>query len=234
MTIPDRTVLLQMDNHVQRWDAVHDRRSIFLGCYAMMTGNMLDALDTGRFADDDWVARLLQRFAEYYFDALELYEARSLTTPRVWKLAHDNAQHEHVMTVQHLLLGVNAHINYDLVFAVAELLTPEWETLTEAQRDQRHADYERVNAIIGETIDRVQDQILEVRSPWLDVVDKLMGPVDEWLISEIIAHWRDTVWRDAIQYLETPSPDERARLKQKVEDAAMQRGHEILIDVLHR
>ena len=218
-----------MNTYVQRWEAARDRRSIFLDCYAMMTGNMLDALDTGRFADDDWVARLLQHFAEYYFDALELYEARSPTTPRVWQLAHDNAQHEHVMTVQHLLLGVNAHINYDLVFAVAELLTPEWETLTAEQRDQRRADYVLVNAIIGETIDRVQDQILEVRSPWLDLVDKLMGPVDEWLISEIIAHWRDAVWRDAIQYLETGSPDERARLKQKVEDAALQRGHEILV-----
>ena len=229
MTIPDRTVLLQMNDRVRQWEAAHDRRSIFLGCYAMMTGNMLDALDTSRFADDDWVARLLGRFAEFYFDALELYEARQPETPHVWRLAHDTAQREHVMTVQHLLIGVNAHINYDLVFAVAELLSPEWDALTPEQREQRHADYNRVNAIIGETIDRVQDQILEVRSPWLDVIDKLLGPVDEWLISEVITHWRDDVWRAAVQYLETPTPEEREVLRHHIEAEALRLGHAILV-----
>jgi hypothetical protein len=229
MTTPERTVLLQMNNHVQQWEAAHDRRSIFLGCYALMTGNMLDALETGRFADNDWVARLLDRFAAYYFDALDLYEAHRPDTPHVWKLAHDAAQREHVMTVQHLLIGVNAHINYDLVFAVAELLLPEWHALDAEQREQRHADYNLVNAIIGETIDRVQDQILEVRSPWLDVIDKLMGPVDEWLISEVIAHWRDDVWRQAMRYVESTTPEEREALRHHIEAEALRLGHAILI-----
>jgi hypothetical protein len=228
MTTPDRSVLIRMGNNVQQWEAAHDRRGIFLGCYALMTGNMLDALDAGRFADDAWVARLLQRFAEYYFDALELYEARQPATPRVWQLAHETALRENVMTVQQLLIGVNAHINYDLVFAVAELLSPEWETLTAEQRDQRRADYDLVNAIIGETIDRVQDQILEARSPWLDLVDRLLGPVDEWLISEIIMRWRDEVWREAVRYVQTATPDEREALRHHVEREALQLGRAIL------
>jgi len=229
MTTPNRAVLNQMNQRVQEWEAAHDRRSIFLGCYAMMTGNMLDALDTSRFADDAWVARLLARFAQYYFEALESYEMHQPETPHVWQLAHDTAQHEHVMTVQHLLIGVNAHINFDLVFAVAELLSPEWDTLTAEQRAQRRADYDLVNAIIGETIDRVQDQILEVRSPWLDIIDKLLGPVDEWLISEVISHWRDDVWQNAMRYVETPAPDERRALRERVEAEALQLGRAILV-----
>lgn len=228
MTTPDRPIIRQMSAHVQPWEVAHDRRSIFLGCYAMMTGNMLDAVDTGRFADDAWVARLLQRFAEYYFEALELYEARNPETPHVWQLAHDTAQRETVMTVQHLLIGVNAHINYDLVFAVAELLSSEWDSLTAAQRAQRRADYDLVNAIIGETIDRVQDQILEARSPWLDLIDKLLGPVDEWLISEVITRWRDEVWRQAVRYVETPAPDEREAQRHDIEAEALRLGRAIL------
>ncbi len=229
MITPDRSVLVQMAGYVQQWEAAHDRRSIFLGCYALMTGNMLDALETGRFADDAWVARLLQRFAEYYFDALELYEARQPETPRVWQLAHDTAQREPVMTVQQLLIGVNAHINYDLVFAVAELLSPEWDALTAEQRAQRRADYDLVNAIIGETIDRVQDQILEVRSPWLDIIDKAFGPLDEWLISKLIGRWRDEVWLNAIRYVETLAPDERAALRAHIEAEALHLGRTILV-----
>jgi hypothetical protein len=221
-----------MNNHVQQWEAAHDRRSIFLGCYALMTANMLDALDTSRFADDAWVAQLLDRFAEYYFNALELYETRQPETPRVWQLAHDTAQREHVMTVQHLLIGVNAHINYDLVFAVAELLSPEWETLTTEQRDQRRADYNLVNAIIGETIDQVQDQILEPRSPWLDLIDKAFGPVDEWLISKVIERWRDEVWQNALRYVAVNDPAERDTLRAHIETAALRLGRDMLGEIL--
>lgn len=232
MTSLDRTVLHQMNERVQLWEAAHDRRSIFLGCYALMTGNMLDALDAGRFSDDEWVARLLRRFAQYYFDALEAYEARTPTTPRVWQLAHDTAQHARFMTVQQLLIGVNAHINYDLVFATAELLQAEWPTLSAEQREQRRRDYELVNSIIGQTIDRVQDQILEPHSPWLELVDRLMGPVDEWLISELIEHWRDEVWRFAVQYLETSTAEEREALRAHIETSALRRGHDILGEIL--
>ncbi|MFN8596491.1 MAG: DUF5995 family protein [Anaerolineae bacterium] len=232
MTSIDRTVLLQMNERVQHWEDAHDRRSIFLGCYALMTGNMLDALDAGRFIDDEWVARLLRRFAQYYFDALALYEARSSTTPRVWQLAHGTAQHARFMTVQQLLIGVNAHINYDLVFATAELLQPEWAALSTDQREQRRRDYELVNSIIGQTIDSVQDQILEPQSPWLDVVDRLMGPVDEWLISELIEHWRDEVWRQAVQYLDTSTAEEREALRVHIEKSALRRGHDILGEIL--
>lgn len=229
MSTLDRTVLNNMHRHAQQWEAARDRRSVFLGCYALMTGNMLEALEAGRFADGDWVERLLRRFAEYYFDALALYEARQPQTPRVWQLAHNTALRDNVMTVQHLLIGVNAHINYDLVFAVAELLSPDWDSLTVEQRQQRRADYDLVNAIIGETIDRVQDQILEVRSPWLDIVDKLLGPVDEWLVSEIISRWRDEVWQNAIRCVETLAPDERAALREHIEAEALDLGQTILI-----
>ncbi len=57
MTTFDHSVLLHMNEQVEHWQATNDQRCIFLGCYAMMTGNMLDALSAGRFADNDWVAR---------------------------------------------------------------------------------------------------------------------------------------------------------------------------------
>lgn len=218
-----------MTDRVQAWEAAQDRRSIFLACYATMTGNMLDALEAGRFGDTAWVARLLQRFAEYYFDALACYERRlESEVPPVWLLAHEAALRDDAMTVQHLLVGVNAHINYDLVFAVAELLSPEWTTLPDEQRAKRRADYDLVNAIISESIDRVQDAVLEVRSPWLDVVDKILGPVDEWLISDLITRWRDEVWRQAVRYVEVSDPDAREALRRAVEGEALRTGRAIL------
>jgi hypothetical protein len=224
----EHLVLQRMTTLVDQWEAAQDRRAIFLGCYRLMTRNMLDAIDAGRFHDNAWVNRLLHRFAEYYFAALALYEQASPETSPVWKLAHDATHHEKVTTFQHLLLGVNAHINYDLVFSLVDLLAPEWEALSEPERGQRHADHELVNRIIGETVDAVQDQVIDRHSPWFKVLDKLLGPTDEWLTSRLIAHWREEVWDNALRYLALSEAEERRVFQKDIEFAAVRHGEDIL------
>jgi hypothetical protein len=189
---------------------------------------MLDAIDAGRFQDDVWVANLLQRFADYYFDALTCYDRRHPDTPAVWQLAFDATRDEDVTTLQHLLLGVNAHINFDLVFTLVDQLAPEWADLPADRRKRRRADHELVNRIIGETVDAVQDHVIDRHSPWFDFVDKLLGPVDEWLTSRLIGHWREEVWENAVCYLESTTPEEREALRQRIEQQAMRLGNDML------
>ena len=222
--IEDQPTLTRMTTLVDEWDAAHDRRAIFLGCYRLMTRNMLNAIEAGRFHDGTWVERLLERFAYYYFAALDRFEQSEPDTPRVWKLAFDATRDERVMTMQHLLLGVNAHINFDLIFSIYDLLNEEWAAATPEQRAQRHADHEMVNRIIGETTDAVQDQVVEQFSPWTDLVDKLMGPVDEWLTSRLLSHWREDVWDMAVRYLEAADDETRTELRQQIEHTALERG----------
>ena len=88
----------------------------------MMTNNMLIAIDQDEFHDPEWVSILLHRFADYYFEALDKYEAGDIQTPVVWEVAHDAATERKIFVLQNLLLGVNAHINYDLVVTLVELL----------------------------------------------------------------------------------------------------------------
>lgn len=228
MNTLERPVVQRMTTLTQQWEVAHDRRAIFLGCYTLMTCNMLDAIDAGRFHDGGWVSRLLHRFADYYFEALAAYEQQPAAAPPVWQLAHDMTRREHVMTIQHLLLGVNAHINFDLIFSLADLLEPEWDQLDEDARDKRHADHTQVNIIIGETIDRVQDTILEPRSPWLDIFDRLLGPVDEWLTSRLIAGWREAVWREAVRLITLREAADRAAFQHQAEVNALRRSYEIL------
>ena len=156
------------------------------------------------------------------------YDQRRPDTPAVWQLAFDATRDEDVTTLQHLLLGVNAHINFDLVFTLVDQLAPEWAALTDERRAQRHADHTLVNRIIGETIDVVQDQVIEQFSPWTNWLDKLLGPVDEWLISRLISHWREEVWDNAVRYLEAATPEERDALRQRVEEQAVRLGSDML------
>lgn len=117
-------VLVRMGGLLDRWEAAQDRRLIFLTCYRMMTQNILTAIETKEFEDPAWVATLMENFANYYFRALETYESDPSQPPAAWRIAFKAAGSPHIHAMQNLVLGVNAHINYDLVFALSELLAP--------------------------------------------------------------------------------------------------------------
>jgi hypothetical protein len=212
---------------LQEMENVSDRRVIFLNCYMLMTQNMLKAIEAGEFNDPDWVDVLLHRFADYYFEALKAYELNDPATPAVWQLAHRAAGKPETLVLQNLLLGINAHINYDLVLTLVDLLAPEWKQLSADQCEQRHSDYCQVNEIIRYTIDTVQDEVVERYSPIMDLVDKMMGPLDEWLISQLITNWRDEVWDKAVRLMTTVDVEERRRLLDQLEAATVERAEAI-------
>lgn len=222
-------VITRMRTRVERWQKAADRRADFLHCYMLMTGNMLKALEAGEFEDQEWVNRLLHRFADYYFEALSAYEQDRETTPAVWCTAHDATLANKHRAVQRVFLGVNAHINYDLVLALADLLQAEWPTAEEALRQVRYRDHCHVNEVIARSVDRVQDEVVEEADPLMDVVDRLFGPLDEWAIAWLIRRWRDEVWRNTVRYLHTAEDEARAALRMKIEATTLRRAEVIIL-----
>lgn len=220
--------LARMETMLAQWDPALDARAIFLRCYAMMTGNMVVALQAGEFEDNPWVGTLVEHFAMYYFEALEAFERSSDETPPVWRVAFTAAREPHTHALQNLVLGVNAHINHDLVFAVADLLEGEWAQIDTARRQGRYRDYCLVNAIINQTIDSVQDQVLEKSSPGMSLVDAFLGPLDEMLVTRKINEWREQVWELAIRYVEMPDATARQALREQIETDSLQRANAIL------
>jgi hypothetical protein len=195
----------------------------------MMTTNMQAAIEEEEFHDPVWVNNLLVYFATYYFDALDAFDANR-PAPAVWLLAFEAAARPHTHPLQNLMLGVNAHINYDLVLVVADLLQTEWPALSAEQRQERYADYCTVNEIIALTIDAVQDDVLERRSPAMSLVDRSLGRLDEQMVVNLITRWRDQVWQHAMDWVLTASDVEREKLRLAVETSALQRGQLMLLE----
>ncbi|NNE36189.1 MAG: hypothetical protein HKN13_13190 [Rhodothermales bacterium] len=210
-------VLEDMRRRILSWDESGDGKALFLRCYMRMTENMLSAIEQHEFNDPAWVSKLLNHFADYYFVALRAYESTPNVAPQVWQIAHDAAVREDVLPIQKLLLGVNAHINYDLVLTLDDILRAEWASLSDNKRTQRYADHCRVNQVISRTIDAVQDEILEPAMPALSILDVIMGPFDEFLISKLVASWRETVWKNAESIWVLDDQDERTRIIRQVE-----------------
>jgi hypothetical protein len=227
--LPGSTVISRMEDQIARWTETSDQRSIFLRCYLMMTKNMDSAILGGKFLDSIWVAGLLHRFAEYYFTALQDYERNPKSAPRVWQVAHDFSRSPRGWALQKLLLGVNAHINYDLVLTVTEVLKPVWDLLPSDAQHDRYKDFTFVNEIISRTVDAVQDEVIEPEMPVMELIDRLLGREDERLISRILSGWREKVWQNALGLLQAKTPDEHLLLVRQVEADSLKHARVILL-----
>ena len=198
-----------------------DKRSVFAEAYSQMTAAMLSEIRAGRFRDPVWVSDLLDAFADYYFDAVTAFET-SDPISESWRLAMGAAARDDLSVLHHLFLGINAHINRDLIFTVTDLFQR-----VGGPTDQQREDFDRVNEVIGETIDIVQRDVIAKRSAIWGFVDAALGPFDEWLIVELIENWRTDVWSAAIGWWAAPE-DEKGSLRNRVEDEASRRAEAIL------
>lgn len=221
-------LLQYMRAQVSAWEQQGDPRRHFLHCYSMMSANMIQAIAEHRFYDAAWVKRLMLRFADYYYDALLLYDRQSDQTPAVWKHVHDATRSSRLHILQYLLLGINAHINYDLPLALYDCLCDEWSTADQLTRKCRHDDHERVNDIIAETIDTVQDDLIRPISVALTLADRLMGRMDEWLLAQLIRNWRRDVWNVAVD-LEAQDARQRERIRCNQEAGVLKCGRQLTL-----
>ena len=223
-----RPITERMHHLIKHWEREEDNRRVFLTCYTMMTENMLKGIDEDTFEDGRWVNDLLHRFAAYYFHGLETFEDESTETPAVWQIAHQTAADQKIHVMKHLLLGINAHINYDLVLTMVDMLEPEWQYLPQPALASRYRDYCHVNDIIAGTIDEVQDTVVESINPAMAVLDTLGGRLDEWVVSRLINNWREEVWGDALRLLAAVPPEEREKLRTEVEARTLRFTRRIL------
>ena len=145
----------------RQWGDAGDRRAVFAECYLVMTRSVEENIRAGSFHDGVWVGRLLDRFATYYFDAVDSYGGALgvRVCPAVWREALDACSDPLCHPLQALMLGINAHINHDLALALVDVLD-HWGTLEEEQRRHRNEDHELVNTIIDETTDEVQSEVV--------------------------------------------------------------------------
>ncbi len=224
----DDPVLVRMKNLLHDWEAVNDRRLIFLRCYEEMTKNVLAAIETRNFEDVTWIATLMTNFADLYFRALEAEDSGLAAPPIAWRIAFKAAHVSRTHALQNLVLGVNAHINYDLVLALSDLLASEWQQLSEEQRQIRYRDYCRINDIINRTIDTVKYQVIDPLEPEIRLVDKVLGPIDDWMTELLITEWRDEVWKHAMQVIVASGQTDRQTIIQHVEKIAIERAKDIL------
>lgn len=189
-------VLAEMDRRLRRAVAEDDPGGYFLAVYRAVTARVRDGVRAGEFADGNRMERFDVAFAALYLDAATDF-ARGTPISAAWRVAFEQSQRPSLV-LQHVLLGMNAHINLDLGVAAAGTAEPGRIRALEA-------DFDRINGVLAEMIDRMQDAVATV-SPWTAVVDRLGGRLDEVLGDRAIRGARERAWTFACELSSSDDP----------------------------
>ncbi|AZQ13672.1 DUF5995 family protein [Halorubrum sp. PV6] len=170
-----------------------DPRAVFLTVYSRMTAAVGTAIDDGAFLDPAWAASYLVAFADRYRRALVAFERRAFeSVPRPWLIAFAAAARGRTLVAQDALLGINAHIAYDLTYTLGDIgIDPD--------RDRKRADHQRINAILARLIQTMQDVLVETYDAvGIAGIDRLLDPFDDRVALVGLRGSREFAWRNAV------------------------------------
>ncbi|WP_448623660.1 DUF5995 family protein [Geodermatophilus sp. URMC 64] len=162
----------------------------FLGTYLRITQAVRGALDDGLFEDPAWLERWDVDFAGLYLDALEAYRRDPATAPEPWRRAF--GADPGLRPEGHVLLGVNAHINFDLPQSLVRVI-PDEEFADPAALARRERDHERIDGVLASRV-AAEDVELQRAGDPRTLVDHVLGPLNRTATRLFLREARRKVW----------------------------------------
>ncbi len=160
----------------------------FAAVYLKMTLAVRDGIEKGLFENGSRMEQLDVRFAGRYFEAFDAWRAGQPCT-QAWKTAFETAGDNNKTVIQHILLGINAHINLDLGIAAAQ--TRSGDAIFGLRKD-----FDRINDIIAALTDRTQERLAEIWLPF-GLFDYLLRTEDEGWVNFSVRFSRGAAWKAA-------------------------------------
>ncbi|HTJ80300.1 MAG TPA: DUF5995 family protein [Polyangiaceae bacterium] len=163
---------------------------VFARAYLRVTLEVVARIADGYFEDPSWLAAFDVRFANKYKEALENAAGR----PGPWKIAFDVAASGDRDLLRHLMLGINAHMRYDLTAVLLGGFVFD--------RAKNRRDFDAVNRVMRLAIDPIQAVLEQRYAPWLEAGDSAALGLDEEITYQRFFAWRSGAWDDAMAVLD--------------------------------
>ena len=196
-------VIERLDEVVGRARRDRSRNGYFAALYRKVTVSVRDGIRAGRFEDGERLERLDVIFANRYLEAVAAAERGERPT-RSWQVSFTAASGWWPIVLQHLLLGMNAHINLDLGIAAAR-------TAPGGELAGLENDFNRINDVLAELTGGVKEELAAVW-PRLRRLDRKAGRVDDRVIQFSITKARDHAWKLAQRLAPLATEDQAAEI----------------------
>ena len=169
--------------------------ALFAALYLQVTIRVKQGIRNHEFEDGIRMEQLDVIFADRYIQAYRAFRDHKPITA-AWRVAFES-ERKPLLILQHLLLGMNAHINLDLGIAAAQTMKGKDLYLLKN-------DFNAINRILSAMSDDVQQKIGKA-SPLLGMLDRLAGRSDTLLVNFSITQARDGAWKSAGEFHKSDS-----------------------------
>jgi phage tail tube protein FII len=179
-------VISQLQAIVTNAIATNSRGGYFAALYLKVTTRVKEGIQAGEFEDGARMEMFDVTFANRYIAAHRQWLSKQQPTA-AWKLAFEMLEKPQILVLQHLMLGMNAHINLDLGIAVVELSKSQNKPLQEI-----HSDFNSINTILSALTYQVISELNQI-SPLLSLAG-LHSQNDSLFIQFAMGNARDGAW----------------------------------------
>ncbi|MFD2567305.1 DUF5995 family protein [Pseudotenacibaculum haliotis] len=204
-------VIAALDEIIEVSQVNNDPLGYFAALYRKVTIKVKEGIAEGFFDNGPRMERLDVIFASRYIDAYHAYQ-KSKPVTLSWMKAFELSKKFWPIVLQHLLIGMNAHINLDLGIAAAEVMKGK-------DIQKLKGDFDKINEILSSLVHQVETDLSEIW-PTLRKILKWTGKVDDFLINFSMEIARDGAWDFAVQLSNTPENDQAALIHSRDESVA--------------
>lgn len=188
-------VVDQLEAIIETSITTNDPKGYFAALYQQVTIQVKQGIADGFFEDGLRMEQLDVVFANRYLAAYYAYmEGQPCSAS--WAIAFQQTDQYWPVVMQHLLLGMNAHIALDLGIAAAEVGRDK-------PMDTLQRDFYAINTVLASLVDDVQQQLTKI-SPGLSWVLKRSGKLDDFLADFTMGTVRDEAWNLALVLATAP------------------------------
>jgi hypothetical protein len=221
---PIAAVVAGMQQRLDLLPARLGPQRVFLSTYQRTTEAVGARVEGVFFEDPEWVERWDVAFANLYLTALdaeladgdledadledaELADAMLPGTrlpdaalangdrvPRPWRLAF--AASPDLPPLRHVLLGINAHVNYDLPQALLAVISDE-DFSDRRVMDRRRRDHERIDAVLASRVAAEDGELTATGRT--TILDRLLTPLNRLGSRRFLREARQKVWHNTLE-----------------------------------
>lgn len=192
-----------------------DHRAVFATTYLELTKVMRSAMrqNPHLFADRRYMFYEDTLFVNYYFRMLRSVD-QGRPIPEAWRIAIDAAASGDDNAGQDMLLGINAHVQRDMPYVVAQL------GLVRRNGASRKPDHDRFNDVLNSAYEPVVEAIRNRYDGIIALTNASWDPLDDIGGMEMVKGWREGVWRNAERLVNARTASQRAQVEQSIETNA--------------
>jgi hypothetical protein len=208
-------LIARMAGLLEPLESAGDKRRYFHATYQRTTIAVAEEIKRGGFADPDWVQEWDVAFAGLYLDALEADMAGQRPS-RPWAIAFGAPAG--LPPLRHVLLGMNAHINYDLPQAIVAVISDE-QFDDPALIARREADHKAIDGVLASRVAAEEGELASISGP-VPLLDRMLAPLNRLGTQRFLREARQKVWANAtaLSRARTQGPDAYNRVLAQLEE----------------